>query len=162
MRRRRVHPGFTLLELVLVMLVIGTVLALAAPSLSGFHRGGKLRDAGDQLLSIIRYARAQAIVNARTYRLSVDGANYQLTRQSAQDFVALGNDFGQPFTLPEGFSLELTDAQNKPLDHVDFYPNGRVEPARFRIASADGASATIQSTAPAEPFALVGDTGGAP
>jgi prepilin-type N-terminal cleavage/methylation domain-containing protein len=39
---RSTSRGFTLLELVVVMMIIATVLAMAAPSLRGWHKGAML------------------------------------------------------------------------------------------------------------------------
>ena len=69
--RRPNHPGFTLIELLLVLVVISAALGIAAPSLSHWGRGQRLRDAGDEFLATVRWARAQAIANSRTYRLNV-------------------------------------------------------------------------------------------
>ncbi|HYO09333.1 MAG TPA: GspH/FimT family pseudopilin [Tepidisphaeraceae bacterium] len=159
MHRRRSHPaGFTLLELVLVMVLIGVAMAMAAPSLSGWSRGGKLRDAGDQFLAVTRHARSQAVADARVYRLNVDPASntYWLTMQDGQNFVDLGSNFGRRFTLPEGFRIQLQDAQASPqaLPACDFFPTGRTQPAQVRISNEQGNVLDISCATPAEGFAL--------
>ena len=54
MKRPPRQSGFTLLELILVMVIICTALALAAPSLNGWARGSKMRDAvSTMILSVI-------------------------------------------------------------------------------------------------------------
>src|SRR4051812_2843876 len=104
MKMRAKNFGFTLLELVLVMMIIATVLAAAAPRLTGWSRGTKLRDAGDQFLSLTKYARTQAIADCRVYRLNVDAGQgaYWLTIQQGQQFANLGSDFGRIFLVPDG------------------------------------------------------------
>src|SRR4051812_41387822 len=103
MIHRRAHSAFTLIELVLVLVIISTAMAIAAPSLGGWNRGSKLRDAGDQFLAVARYARTQALANAQTYRLNIDpaGGRYWLTAQEGQGFVNLGNEFGRMFSLDQ-------------------------------------------------------------
>src|SRR5438067_6050559 len=103
--------GFTLIELITVMVIICIVLAMAAPSLQGWSRGSKLRDAGDQFLAVARYAQAQSVSEARIYRLQVDAkaGRYWLLAQDGPDLVELGTDFGHPFSIPEDFRLEMTD-----------------------------------------------------
>src|SRR3954464_4283125 len=85
----RCHRAFTLIELILVLLIIGTVLAMASPSLRGWSRGSKIRDAGEQFLSVARYGRAQAVADARMYRLQVDAKSgtYQLLVQDGEQFT---------------------------------------------------------------------------
>src|ERR1700744_5175693 len=91
---RGTRLGFTLLELVLVMVIIVIALSIVAPKLTGFSRGRQLHDAADQFLSMTRLARSQAATNGTVYRITIDAQNgsYQLTRQDGQNFVAIQND----------------------------------------------------------------------
>ena len=52
--------GMTLLELILVMLILSTVLAMAAPSLRGFFTSRRIDDAAAQILALTQFARSQA------------------------------------------------------------------------------------------------------
>jgi general secretion pathway protein H len=155
MRIRTVHSGFTLLELILVMVIISIALALASPSLRGWSRGGKLRDAGEQFLSLTRYARTQSASEARVFRLNVDAqaGTYWLTAASADDFVSLGTEFGRVFTLPEGFKIQMTDG-SRPLEFIEFFPNGRTQPAQVRFTSDDNHTYELNCPSPAEGFAV--------
>src|SRR5947207_6133930 len=67
LRHRR---GFTLLELVVVMLILTVMLAMVAPSLSGFGRGRQAEQAAANILALSRWAREQAISDGRVYRLN--------------------------------------------------------------------------------------------
>ena len=116
MSARSIHPrAFTLLELVFVLVIISTTLALAAPSLRGWSRGSKLRDAGEEFLAMTRYARGQAIAGGQVYRMYVDanGGTYQLMVQEGADFRQLGTTWGRQFTMPEGFRIAMTDEQKE-------------------------------------------------
>lgn len=59
-RFRPGKTGFTLVELVLVMLLLAVVLAFAAPSLSRFTTQRTLEDETNRFLSLIRFARSEA------------------------------------------------------------------------------------------------------
>jgi Tfp pilus assembly protein FimT len=136
------------------MAVICMALAIAAPSLSNWNHGSHQRDAVDQILALTRYARTQAVTNATTYRLNIDksAGRYWLTMQDGQEFVALGNDMGQVFNVPDGARLELSQDQGPAIDLVEFYPSGRTQAARIRLTSSIGEITTIECAMPAEGF----------
>jgi prepilin-type N-terminal cleavage/methylation domain-containing protein len=160
-RARGKNFAFTLMELVLVMVIIAIALAAAAQALSGWSRGTKLRDAGDQFLAMTRYARTRAVADARVYRMNVDSAqaSYWITVQDGANFSNLGSDFGRVFVLPDGFAIEMRDEQGAPMQFVEFYPTGRTLAANVRIRANEKDVIEIASPSPAEGFALVADRG---
>src|SRR5687767_1937274 len=103
LRRRHLRSGFTLIELVMVLVVVAAALAVAAPSLGGWRRGQRLQSAGDEFLAVARHGRALAVANAQVHRLYVDANNgtYWLMAQEGQEFVNLGTGMGRVFALPE-------------------------------------------------------------
>ena len=159
MVRRTRHPrsAFTLLELILVMVIICTALAMAAPSLRGWSRGSQLRDTGDQFLTLARWARASATADAKIYRLNVDAAagKYWVTvQQGDQSFASVQSTFGRVYTMPEGLRIELTDLQGKPVDSVDFFPSGRTATGRVRIVGDQQTGAVaIECATPVDGYA---------
>jgi type II secretion system protein H len=181
MRHRPVHPerrrhhGFTLMELVLVMLLIALSLAVAAPSLRGFVSGSKSRDAATHLLSMLQWARGRSAADARVYRLTVNSQErtYQVTVQEGEQFVETGNEFGQVFELPEGLAIQFTrGATAMPVqgqiqrpqmrtaasgvgDFIDFHPDGRNDPASIRLSDDQGSVYIIESPSAAEPYRIL-------
>src|SRR5215208_972893 len=75
MCRRTRSSAFTLLELVLVMVIIATVLAMAAPSLRGWHKGSKMKDTAAEFISLTELARTRAVSSTVVHRLMVDSQN---------------------------------------------------------------------------------------
>lgn len=67
--------GFTLIEIMVVVIILGVVLALAVPSYTGAVNGSRLAGTANELLASLRQARAEAI--RRNQRVvvcpSVDG-----------------------------------------------------------------------------------------
>jgi prepilin-type N-terminal cleavage/methylation domain-containing protein len=163
--QRTSSRAFTLIELILVMLIIAIALAMAAPNLRGWSHGSQLRNAGDQFLTLTRYANAQAISEGKKYRHKDDPGQgrYWITVQQGQDqFVNVTSEFGQVYSMPEGMQITLSDLQSKPVDSVDFYPSGRVTPAHVRIAgSAEVGAVDIEAATPAEGFSYVTQQQGA-
>ena len=151
--------GFTLFELVIVMVVVATLVAITMPSLRGFWSGSRSRDAATEFLAVTQWARAKAASEARIYRLLLDAANgdYQLTVQDGVDFVETGNEFGQLHSLPEGMRMEVARMGLTPdaVGQIDFHPDGRCDVAVIRLTEPDGTITTIASLSPAEPFRIL-------
>lgn len=148
----------TLLELVLVMVIITTVLAMAAPSLSGFFGSRRTADAAAQIVALTQYARTQAATEGTVHRLNLDLAEstYWLTRAERGTFVELRTEFGRVFELPDA-TVAAWDAQpgDPPRDYIEFYPDGRAEAASLRLTGRLGEKFTVVCQSPAERFRVV-------
>jgi type II secretion system protein H len=150
--------GFTLLELILVMVIISTVLAMAAPSLRGFFSSRKTDDAVFQIIALTKLARAQAITEGRVYRFNMDTdeSKYWLTVRDAGVFSQLNKEFGRKFLLPEGTSVQF-EKENKEKDepYIEFYPQGRTETSTIRLTDRRGDVFEIACLSPTEQFRMV-------
>jgi type II secretion system protein H len=157
MRRRAGQRGFTLLELVLVLVIISAALAMVAPALRGWNRGSRLYDTATEFAAAARWARTQAISTGRVHRLRVDPAtaSYWVMSQRGEEFVDEDLDLGRLTTLPEGFAIELTGQQGKPIEYVEFDPAGGTQPAQARIESDQGKWLLVQCLSPADRFRVV-------
>lgn len=132
-RRRRGRRGFTLLELVLIMILICTALAVSAPDLRGFSAGSRMKNAAQQVLALTNYARTQAASEGRTYRLNFENGTYFLTAQQDDQFVQDANSMGQSFPVPENVQVQITRDDNQALNYIEFHPDGRTDVARVRL-----------------------------
>ncbi|MCM8768127.1 MAG: GspH/FimT family pseudopilin [Candidatus Omnitrophica bacterium] len=169
--------GFTLLEIILLMVTVGTVLALVAPSLRTFMIARQVRHTATQFLSLAGYARSQAIAEGRTYRLNVDRqeGRFWLTAEQAGSFQNLKNEFGRIFSLPAGTRVEpVTESQvafvpevpglwlpgytGKKAEEgqmfISFFPDGRTEPLRWRLTDCLGQSVTLLCQSSTEIFRI--------
>jgi type II secretion system protein H len=102
------QPGFTLLELILVMMIICVVLAIASPSLRGWSKESALRNAAEDILATTRLARTQAITTGKTHRLCIprEGGYYLMVLEGTE-FVPVPSDFGFAPDLALNFQIEL-------------------------------------------------------
>jgi type IV fimbrial biogenesis protein FimT len=76
MSRQR-HKGFTLIELMITIAVLGVLVALALPSFQSILEGRRLVGAADDLYSNIQYARSEALKRNETIRFQVTtGTNW--------------------------------------------------------------------------------------
>lgn len=98
--------AFTLIELILVMALLATVLAVSAPSLSRFFRGRTLDSEAHRFLALTRHAQQRAVsegvpmvlwfdTGQRTYGLNAD------TSFVEEDTQAEG------FSVDEGLEIEV-------------------------------------------------------
>src|SRR4051794_14745939 len=89
MTERRAHAGFTLLELILVMVIICMVMALAAPTLTGWSRGAKLRNSADEFVSATKFARTRAVSSGYTCVVSIDrqSGTFSVKQQTGQNLT---------------------------------------------------------------------------
>ena len=148
----------TLLELVLVMVIICTVLAMAAPSLRGFFGSRRTADAAAQIVALTRFARTQAAAEGTVYRLNLDPreGTYWLTRAEAGTFVKLSTEFGRTFSLPDG-TVARWESQpgDPPRDAIEFHPDGRTDAAALHLSGRRGEVFEIVCLSPAERFRVV-------
>jgi prepilin-type N-terminal cleavage/methylation domain-containing protein len=159
--RGSVRGGFTLLELIFVLLLIAIAVAIVMPSLSGTVKGRRVGDTAAQILTLTNYAHNQAIAEGKVYRLNVDpaGTAYWLTMQQDDgQFGSLGQEMGQQFGVPEDIRIE-TDLPRQPDggNYVTFRPNGKCEPAPVNIRVSDHSGGVTQITceSPTELFHIV-------
>ncbi|HEX2971944.1 MAG TPA: GspH/FimT family pseudopilin [Tepidisphaeraceae bacterium] len=157
--RRAQSAGFTLLELVLVMVVFCTVMSIAAPSLRGFWGASETNNAAAQFLALTQWARSAAVTEGCLCRLNVDRATgeYWLTQQQDEQFVSLGSEFGRIFSIPDEHRIELVRPDGSNADWITFHPSGRLEPVTVRITDRRGQEIQITSLSPTEPFHIVED-----
>jgi len=150
--------GFTLLELIAVLVLISTVLAIAAPSLRGFVRGRQTAEVAARILSLTHLARSQAVSGGRIHRLNVDieTGTYWLTVQRAGAFVGIERGFGRRFRLPVGASMALDSPWGgEPISYVQFYPDGRCEPATIQVTGRQGEVHQITCASASEEFRIL-------
>ncbi len=162
MNTSRIHrgrgEGFTLLELILVMVILSTVLAMAAPSLRGFFASRQTHDTAAQILALTQLARSQAISEGIIYRLNFDTRQrtYWLTAQQAGAFEELRTGLGQVFTLPKDMVMELEDIEEEDMDmFLAFTPQGTVTAGTVRLIDRRGLALEVTCPTVTESFSIV-------
>ena len=157
-RQNRRQRAMTLLELILVMVIMSTVLAMAAPSLRGFFASRRTQETAAQILALTQFARSQAISEGIIYRLNFDTnrRTYWLTAQRAGVFEELQTGLGQVFTLPKDIEMELIGIEEKDKDKfLAFTPHGTVTAGTVRLIDRRGQAVEVTCPTVTESFSIV-------
>ncbi|MFN7552257.1 MAG: GspH/FimT family pseudopilin [Pseudomonadota bacterium] len=126
MPMHRTVRGFTLIEVILVLLLFGVVVAVAAVSLTDGMSSARVRSAGYDLVAALRYTRAQAIVTRRQQALELD--------IEARSYSAPKRDVVQ---RPRHVELRLLTAAEEQTGassgRIRFWPDGSSTGGRIKL-----------------------------
>lgn len=102
-------PGFTLMELVVVLAIIAVVAAVIIPEMRGTREAAVLRASGRKLLSASSLAYSQAVVRNQTHRVTLDSqtGRYAIERQSEAGRGGRSGGFAVATDLPNGGRGEI-------------------------------------------------------
>ncbi len=109
-KRPNKSAGFTLIELIVVMLILAIAAAMVAPSLINFRVGRSNANTATTLLGMAQYARTQAESEGRTYRLNFDpqaGAFWLTAQGDNGAYASPGNDFGLRCQISDGSKMDV-------------------------------------------------------
>jgi prepilin-type N-terminal cleavage/methylation domain-containing protein len=123
---RKYSPGFTLVELLIVMAVVSICLAIAMPDIATFSSGYKLRAAAREVASDLQFTRLLAVKENKAFRVIFGSDSYQVIRLS-DGSVAKSRSFG-----PEYPDISLTNAA------IDFDPRGLSNGSTVTVANPKG------------------------
>jgi len=109
--------GFTLVELMVVMVIAALVLTLVGTSISRSISGAEMRTAARKLAASLRYTRTHAILVKSEQVFLIDTENHSYTAPGRETVV-----------LPEGMNVQLTTARSELTSEnvggIRFYPDG--------------------------------------
>jgi general secretion pathway protein H len=123
------QAGFTLLELLIVIALMGIIAALVVPMFGGPVSTSELRATARQLAAGLRLARSEAVSERRETFLVVDvaGKRFKVDREAREH------------ALPSKVDLKLFTAQNdlvsQNVGSIRFYPDGGSNGGRITVAS---------------------------
>lgn len=152
--------GFTLIELILVMLILTTILGMAGPSLRGFFARHQIDDTAARIIALTQFAQSQAICEGRTYRLNFDESRktYWLTVQDQGAYRDLYTEWGRVFMLAPDISMQLWELDREGLRHyVEFSALGRTTPGTIQLIGPKGRTRNVMCRSATEAFAVWDD-----
>ena len=104
----RFTPGFTLIELILVMALLTIVISLTAPSLSRFFRGRTLDSEARRLLALTRSGQSRAVSEGIPMDLWVDAAQGTFGLEAEPSFDT-SDPKAMEFTVDSGLKIEVVN-----------------------------------------------------
>ncbi len=109
------------------MIIICTMLAIAAPNLRGFFSSRQLNNIVEQMSVLCRYAKDQAINESITYRFNIDTTEmeYWLSVLDQSQYRTLAGRLGEKLVIPEDIELEFENVdQDGSCYYIEFTPDG--------------------------------------
>lgn len=156
LQRTKSH-GFTLIELVLVMVIAAVAMAIVIPTLSHSVQGRRCGDIAAQVCALAGYARTEAISQGTAYRLNFDPAGHEfwLTMQQGGEFVELGEEFGRHFAVPPELTIS-TDLQTQGDGlYIQFTPDGRCDPGTITVRDDRNSQVQVSCLSATETYRVV-------
>ena len=135
MSRKR-SPGFTLIEMAVVMVILGITMAIGVPSFVKYRRSQELRSAAQNIAGQIRLARANAMVTGKTQRFHLydNFSGYDYHVHDGNGGIKSG------WILPAGVGYSWGGA----LVAVDLSPDGRASTSLdIQLVRDDGVRDTV-------------------
>jgi len=136
-RNKTASYGFTLVELLLLLVLMASILGLAVTNFSGVFGGMELRKSTDDLASLMRYAQARSIAERVTLRVIFedDFRRYRLQQVAVDEdgqegeFQNISHRLGRPVVFPRDVEVDSETPE------IKFYPDGTLDRVRVRLKS---------------------------
>lgn len=120
-------PGFTLLEVLVVLVIIAMATALAAMAFSGGIDGMRLRSSSKEIAAQLRYTRTQAIATGQPQRFTIDPRGHR--------WQGPGNRRGK---IPQSLGVDFIGAREvQPRageGGILFFPDGASTGGRVQLS----------------------------
>jgi general secretion pathway protein H len=138
--------GFSLLELMVVIAIMGVTLAVVAPRLANRVEGAALHNAAAELQSLAKAARGFAVLEGGSVQLALSaaGGEARLEREGAALMA--------PRHLPSGvqarFKPEHGDGPDGSGGSLAFHPDGSADAGILTLVDSGGAELQLRAVGP--------------
>ncbi|HXF11292.1 MAG TPA: prepilin-type N-terminal cleavage/methylation domain-containing protein [Desulfuromonadaceae bacterium] len=145
MKLLRQSQGFTLLELMMVVAIIGLVMAMAVPAILSVTHEGPLRKSVNDVIEICSRTRAQAILGDQTMTVTFHPQTKEISTTARADPAQLTTRMGNAPTISTTLDasvaiamldINLGDYGASDEARVRFFPNGTSDELTIVLVSA--------------------------
>jgi general secretion pathway protein G len=127
MRRR--HAGYSVIEILLVVGIIGILTVIATPTFLGYYQGAQLRVAAEEVAAFLNQGRQLAIVQNGSICVhsSSTAMHYRQGTCAGTTWTGPGTDAAGSIAVPAGITLSAT------ADPIFNYVGGNTTGATYTI-----------------------------
>ena len=126
----RKNNGFSLIEVITVMAILGTLLAIAAPNFSRYRDNANLKEAARDASSDIQLYKQRAIAENVRYKITFNSGanNYVVQRETTLNAGDFSSNTLFTKTIGSAQTIETSTAANfGGHSHVTILPRGTME-----------------------------------
>lgn len=141
-RHMMMRHGFTLLEMITVMVMLSAIVALSAPSLRNFFKSRKLTEESRRLLALTEFGRREAVSSGVPIRILIDLQLRVIRIQREDGYPAQEMRLPGPLEISEKIHMDF--GRIPPLlgqtYALTFLPDGTIpdtNPTQWRIFQTD-------------------------
>lgn len=134
--------GFSLLEVMIVVLLLAVASAVVYPSMSAGLRGLRLESTARQIVTLMKSARSRAVQQQKLYRVGF---------HREKNVYILANEYGETireFALAKELTLREVVLGGKAVEQdpffVNFYPNGHSDIVTVVLAVDKGRQVQVE------------------
>jgi Tfp pilus assembly protein FimT len=128
--RMEMSQGFTVLELLIILALMGVISAMSLPAFAQWRQNVRYKDATRNIVYMLREARSRAISINREHRVELDPVNgrYRMTQgDSAQDSTNWDT------VVQDWIPLQAEVAIESNVSSIHFNPNGTANAGTISI-----------------------------
>ncbi|VAW18006.1 hypothetical protein MNBD_BACTEROID05-137 [hydrothermal vent metagenome] len=127
--RCSISKGFSLIELILVVLLLSVIAGLTVPNFKQSFSNLKLNQTAKDLSYVMRYAQSRAVSKGILIRLEFASAmdSYHLTQVSSGEYERFKGRMGRDFQISDLIKINFTEG------NLIFFPDGTIEKKEINV-----------------------------
>lgn len=137
------NRGFSLLEIMVVVVLLAAASAIVLPSFSGAFASLQVETAGRDMATVMKQARSYSVGRQRPFRIMIALNEYS---SEAVEYV-MADEYGRAmkvFSLPDGVRFVSAERHGDTMSAgVSFYPSGRSSGGVFYLSNEQGRQVRI-------------------
>ncbi|AMO58281.1 type II secretion system minor pseudopilin GspH [Endozoicomonas montiporae] len=109
---RHHHKGFTLLEIMLVLLLLGLATSVVVPNITFSNGSAELQRAAERFAALVETAHEEAILSGRDLGVVINDNDYEFVQFGEEGWESITQDrLLRPATLEENFRMRFTPGE---------------------------------------------------